>query len=191
MDQYSHYTYIYLQRSITSMETVQAKHSFECLAEDMEICIHHYHADNGWFADKGFVQDCHSQCQGLTYCGVNAHFQNGIAEKKICDLQEQIRTMMLHGLCKWSSMLSVHLWPYGLQMAYNICNSTPCKGSDISHIELFSGVTICPKLKHYHSFGCPTYMLDKSYRCRRPCQSGVVEPDLACTWAHHQTLHRA
>ena len=109
MDQYSCYTYIYLQQSITSAETAQAKHSLERFAEDMGIRIHHYHADNAQFTDKGFIQDCQSQCQGLTYCGVNAHFQNGIVEKKICDLQEETRTMMLHSLHKWSSMLSVHL----------------------------------------------------------------------------------
>ena len=69
--------------------------------------------------------------------------------------------MMLHSLCKRSLMLSIHLWPYGLHMANNICSSTPHKCSDISPIKLFSGVTVHPKLKHYHSFGCPTHMLDK------------------------------
>ena len=167
MDQHSRYTYVYLQRAITSAETVQAKHSFECLAEDMGIRVHHYHAENGWFTDTGFVEDCQKQCQGITYCGVNAHFQNGIAEKKIHDLQEQTRTMMLHALCKWSSMLSIHLWPYGLRMANDICNSTPHKGSDISPIELFSGVTMHQKLKHYHSFGCPTYILDKALQAQK------------------------
>ena len=101
VDQHSRYAYVYLQWAITSAKTVQAKHSFERL-EDMGIHVHHYHADNGWFADKGFVEDCQKQHQGLTYCGVNAHFQNGIAEKKIHDLQEQTRTMMLHALHKWS-----------------------------------------------------------------------------------------
>ena len=47
VDQYSQYAYVYLQRAITSAETVQAKHSFEHLAEDMGIHVHHYHADNG------------------------------------------------------------------------------------------------------------------------------------------------
>ena len=98
MDQHSQYTYIYLQQAITSAKTIQAKYSFECMAEDMGVCIHHYHADNGRFVDKGFVQDSQKQCQGLTYCRVNAHFQNGIAEKKNHNLQEQTRTMMLHAL---------------------------------------------------------------------------------------------
>ena len=61
VDQHSQYAYVYLQWTITSAETVQAKHSFEHMAEDMGIRIHHYHADNGRFADKGFVQDCQKQ----------------------------------------------------------------------------------------------------------------------------------
>ena len=117
--------------------------------------------------DKGFIQDCQKQRQGLTYCRVNAHFQNGIVEKKISDLQEQTWTMMLHNLCKWSLMLSIHLWPYGLHTANNTCNSTPCKDSDISPIELFSEVAVRPKLKHYHAFGCPTYILDKDLQAQK------------------------
>ena len=167
VDQHSRYTYVYLQQAIASAETVQAKHNFQHLAEDMGIRVHHYHADNGRFTDKGFVEDCQKQRQGLTYCGVNAHFINGIAEKKICGLQEQTRTMMLHTLHKWGSMLSIHLCPYGLRMANAICNSTPRKGSDISPIELFSGVAMRPKLKHYHSFGCPMYVHDKALQAQK------------------------
>ena len=136
-----------------------------------------------------FIQDCQSQHQGLTYCGVNAHFQNSSTEKKIHDLQEQTRTMMLHGLRKWSSMLSVHLWPYGLQMANDICNSTPCKRSDISPIELLSGVTICPKLKHYHSFGCPTYVLDKELQAQKSLPKWRSIARLGIHLGHHQTTH--
>ena len=37
----------------------------------------------------------------------------------------------------------------------------------ISTIELFSGVAMRPKLKHYHSFGCPTYVLDKALQAQK------------------------
>ena len=80
---------------------------------------------------------------------------------------EQTRMMMLHALHKWSSMLSIHLWPYGWHTANDICNSTPHKGSDISPIELFSGVDVRPKLKHYHTFGCPMYVLDKALQAQK------------------------
>ena len=64
-------------------------------------------------------------------------------------------------------MLSVHLWPYGLRTANDICNSTPHKGSNVSPIELFSGVAVRPKLKHYHAFGCPMYVLDKDLQVQK------------------------
>ena len=64
-------------------------------------------------------------------------------------------------------MLSIHLWPYVLCTANDICNATPYKGSDISPIELFSGVAMRPKLKHYHAFGCPTYVLDKDLQAQK------------------------
>ena len=165
--QHSRYAYIYLQWTITSAETIQAKHTFERIAEDMGVCIHHYHVNNGRFADKGFVQDCQKQHQGLSYCGVNPHFQNGITEKKIRNLQEQTRTMMLHALRKWSSMLSIHLWPYGLCTANDMCNFTLCKDSNISPIEESSGVAVQPKLKHYHTFGFPMYVLDKDLQAQK------------------------
>ena len=75
--------------------------------------------------------------------------------------------MMLCALCKWSSMLSIHLWPYRLRTANDICNSTLHKDSNISPIELFSGVAVHPKLKHYHAFGCPTYVLDKDLQAQK------------------------
>ena len=55
----------------------------------------------------------------------------------------------------------------GAQCSRSTCNSTPRKGSDISPIELFSGLTVHPKLKHYHSFGCPTYVLDKELQAQK------------------------
>ena len=79
--QYSGYTFIYLQRRLTSEETVKAKHAFERASEQRGVKILHYHADNGQFADNAFINDCKTQGQGLSYCRVNAHFQNGIAER--------------------------------------------------------------------------------------------------------------
>ena len=52
-------------------------------------------------------------------------------------------------------------------MANDICNSTPCNGSNISPIKFFSGAAMCPKLKHYHAFGCPTYILDKALQAQK------------------------
>ena len=88
VDQFSGYTFVYMQKRLTSEETVMAKHAFERSADQRGVKIIHYHADNGRFEDNAFIADCKAQRQGLTYCGVNAHFQNGIAERRIRDLQE-------------------------------------------------------------------------------------------------------
>ena len=88
VDQFSRYTFVYLQKCVTSVETIMAKQAFECSAEQCGVKITHYHADNGHFADNAFINDCQANRQSLSYCGMNAHFQNGIAQRCIRDLQE-------------------------------------------------------------------------------------------------------
>jgi hypothetical protein len=66
---------------------MEAKEAFEAFARNMGVRIQHYHDDNGRFADNGFVNAVNKQQQTISFCGVNAHFQNGIAEKRIRDLQ--------------------------------------------------------------------------------------------------------
>ena len=74
--------------SLTSEETVRAKQAFELWAADKGVTIKQYHCDNGRFADNAFIGHCEENRQHITYCGVNAHFQNGIAERVIRDIQE-------------------------------------------------------------------------------------------------------
>ena len=162
VDQFSGYTFVHLQRRITSEETMQAKHAFERAAEQRGVKILHYHADNGRFADNAFIADCNAQRQSLSYCGVNAHFQKGIAERRIRDLQEQTQTCMLYAMNKWKRMILICLWPYAMRHANDVANSTPRKGEDSSPIERFTGVPFRPKLRHYHAFSCPSYVLDNS-----------------------------
>ena len=160
VDQFSGYNFVYLQKRVTSQETVMAKHAFERSAEQRGIEIKHYHADNGCFVDNAFILDCQTNRQGLSYCGVNAHFQNGIAERCIRDLQERTRTSMLYAMSKWRKMVLINLWTYAMKHANDVANATPRKGQELSPLELFSVVQIAPKLRHYHAFGCPTYVLD-------------------------------
>ena len=52
------------------------------------VRILHYHADTGIFVSKAWKDNCDSQRQGMSYSGVNAHFQSGIAERRIRELQD-------------------------------------------------------------------------------------------------------
>ena len=92
------------------------------------------------------IKDCQDKGQCLTYFGINAHFQNGITEKKICDLQEAIRMAMLFMAHKWPKMIMMNLWPYAMCTANEIVISSPTILQDKTPLELFSGVNITPKL---------------------------------------------
>jgi hypothetical protein len=78
--------YIHLMTKLTSEETIEAKWAFKHFAMQHGVHILHYHFNNGWFADNAFKNSYSAKGQRLTFCGVNAHFQNGIVEKAIRDL---------------------------------------------------------------------------------------------------------
>ena len=158
-DHFSDLSYVHLQKTITSAETLEAKDAFEAYAKSVGVSIQHYHADNGRFADNLFLQSVKDKGQTISFCGVNAHFQNGIAEKRIRDLQEAARSQLLHAKHRWPSAVDTSLWPYAIRYANDVHNSTPRLGRSLTPIELFSSTTVRPKLKHFHSFACPVYVL--------------------------------
>ena len=159
VDHFSRFTFVYLQKTLTSDETVKAKKAFEAYSRTLNVRIYHYHADNGRFADNGFIKACQEEGQGISYCGVNAHWQNGICEKRIRDLPEAARTQIIHAQHRWPNAIDAHLWPYALRYATAIDNATPNRTTGESPIERFAQSSVKPKLRHYHPFGCPVYVL--------------------------------
>jgi hypothetical protein len=77
-------------------ETLEAKSAFECFAVEHGVEIPHYHCNNGKLADAACIQSCKESRQKLTFCGVNAHFQNGIAEQAIRDLSKSVQKQLFH-----------------------------------------------------------------------------------------------
>ncbi len=106
--------YIHLQKDSTSAETMKAKRAFELYGRDRGVIVKNYHTDNGRFVDNAWKEGLDQENQGITYCGVNAHWQNRIAERRIRDLKEQTRTMLLHAQHHWPEATSTSLWPYAL-----------------------------------------------------------------------------
>ena len=160
IDHATRFSYVYLQQSTNAEETVQAKRAFEQFARTNGINIQHYHADNGRFADNKFRKDIAACGQTLSFCGVNAHFQNGVAERKIRELQEHARTMLIHANKRWPSAITTNLWPYALRMANEILNATQNNVTGNIPINAFTGSNIAQNPKHWHTFGCPVYILD-------------------------------
>lgn len=160
VDHHSDYSYVFLQQSTTSKETVEAKHAFEQHAKTFGVDILHYHADNGRFADNLWRDDVAKQGQKLTFSGVGAHHQNGRAEKRIRDLQDLARTSLIQANRMWPDAINSNLWPYALRHSNDSINCTHFKGKDLTPIEIFSGSDVIPNVSQTHPFGCPAYALD-------------------------------
>jgi hypothetical protein len=91
---------------------------------------------------------------------VNEHFQNGIAERRIRDLQERARTMIIHAKNHWPEAIDTCLWPYAIRLTCEIDNNKRKAGMLKSRSETFSDTQIRFKICHYHTFGCPAYVLN-------------------------------
>jgi len=128
IDHFSSFTYLHLMTSLSSEQTMAAKATYEQIAQTYGISIHGYQADNGWFADKEWKQDCNEQHQDLTFCGFGAHHQNGITEKRICDLCKGTRTSLLHAIQCWIDVVSSNVWPFALKNEYEIANRVKQRG---------------------------------------------------------------
>jgi len=148
VDHYSGYSHVHFQQSTSALETLEAKRCFERFAKSYRTRIGHYHADNGIFAEKGFVDQVHDSSQTMSFCAVNAHHQNGVAKKKIRDLQEAARTMLVHAKQRWPTAITANLWPHAIRMANAVTNRAPkLKESTVSPID------VEPVVKHSHAVG--------------------------------------
>ena len=111
VDHYSACSYVYLQQDSSRREKLKRKIAFKHYATKQGVTVQSYHADNGQFADNDFLEDIKAQRQAITYCRVNAHHQHGKVEKRIRDLQEKTRVILLHAIHQWPNAITLHLWP--------------------------------------------------------------------------------
>jgi hypothetical protein len=161
VDHFSRLSFIHLQKTTSADETIEGKLKFEAYAASCGVKIKHYHADNGVFADNKFRKEIMDSRQTLSFCGVNAHFQNSVAERRIRQLQDLARTMLIHASRRWPTAIDSHLWPYALRYANDMFNNTPYKlNNNESPMGKFSGSKVEFNPKHAHTFGCPVYVLD-------------------------------
>ena len=159
VDHYSNMTFVHLQKSLNSEETIRSKQAFERWSASCGVTIKHYHADNGRFAETAFMADVAKCGQTISFCDVNAHFQNGRAERRIRALQDMARTQLLHAMVRWPTAITTNLWPYAITNVAMCMNDTAAKGQESTRIELFNGSHVKPSLKHHHHIGVPVYVL--------------------------------
>ena len=155
----SGYIHVEHQLGLSGVEALRAKQNFEHLALQQGVVVQEYHADNGVFQAKDYVNELQSKHQTINYCGVGAHHQNGIAERSILTVSNMARALLLHASMRWKDGIDSSLWPMAVDYAVYIYNRTP-KENGLARIDLFS-VKTPPrhKLKHLHVWGCPVYVL--------------------------------
>ena len=90
---------------------------------------------------------------------MNAHFQNGKAERQIRTLQDLARTMLIEAMSKWPQAVSPSLWPYAIRTAQHHMNNTPSMGLQDRKTP-YEAVAQTPGERHTADaapFGCPVY----------------------------------
>jgi hypothetical protein len=113
VDQFSRLSFVHFQKICTGEETLDAKMAFEDFACSLNVQTQHYHADNGQFCKNLWMNNIKKEGQTISFCGVNAHCQNGVAEQQI--RADGAQTSLLHAKERWSKAISVHLWSYAIR----------------------------------------------------------------------------
>jgi hypothetical protein len=172
INEFSGKDFVYCQTKMDTKQTLESKAHYEQQFWEHVVTIQHYHGDNGQFYDDEFCKSCLEAHQKLTFCGVNAHHQNGIAENHIRMLSHMSRSIILHAMLCWR-WISLHLWPFAMQHASYLNNHLPGKDG-LSKTEVFCKIQSPIEMKNLHIFGCPAYVLVK------PLQSSNSVPCFHC-----------
>ena len=151
-----------MMTNLSSNKTLKAKLAFEQFTTNNHIAIEHYHADNGRFTDNAFIAHCNQWQQQLTYCGVNAHFQNGITERAICNVMKAGRKQLLHVMARWPNAVNLALCSYVLCYVVNLYNAVLVLSNGTSRLEKFSGKSMGVRMRDHHTFACPMFTLQNA-----------------------------
>jgi hypothetical protein len=162
VDQATRLGYVHLQKGATAEETLEGKDAFKAYARSHGVTIKTYHADNGIFRAHKWVDCCRMAKQGLTFAGVNSHHENGIADRRIKELQDLARTMLIHANHWWKMSINAHLWPCAVRMASEQINNTPrMQGKERrSPMQEFAKMEVHTNIKHWHPFGSLVFVLE-------------------------------
>ena len=119
------------------------------------VLVKSYRADNGVFSSTDFEEEIKKGSQSITFSGVGAQHQNGVAECAICTVVERARMMLIHEAIQNPEFVEVSLWPFALSHLCHVWNLVP-KLQSFSPLELLSrSVTErnYGDLRHLHTWG--------------------------------------
>ena len=120
IDNVSDYVYVHLMRDLSLTKTLIAKSAMEKVITQAGQTVKHYHANNGRFADNGFIDAVNGKDQKITFCGIGMHHQNRIIENKNKKLTTGGHTLLLHGRRMWPVDQIVSAQPGLIPQMYGI-----------------------------------------------------------------------
>jgi hypothetical protein len=161
VDHYSQFVYITMHETKKAEELLRSKLEFEEFASKFGVNIKNIRADNGVYTAKVIQDSCAKKQQQLTFCAVGAHWQNGIADRFIGSIVQRARTLLLHAMAKWPSVVTEEMWPFALRHMVCFHNATVRRDKNESPYQLFTGQEAPWLLKDFRVFGCPVYVLHK------------------------------
>ena len=106
-------------------KTVESVQAFERIVKSHGVNIHYYHADKGLFDTFKFKAKVATSNHTMSFCGVNAHHQNGKAENRVKDVTIGTMTLLLHVSHRWPNAIHSSLWPAAMKNYINLQNSLP------------------------------------------------------------------
>lgn len=172
------------------MDTLAAKVAFEKYTNSHGVLILHYHSDKGRFSERLYLDYAAKKGQTVSFCGVNAHFQNGMAKKRVWDCQDRSQTTTVHANNIWPSAINSHLWSYVLRLINKVHKTAPCIKDGHSPLEIFFGVPVKPIIKDVQPFGCPYMCLTPTWQVERLGQNWVNKQGADLFWAKSQTRQK-
>lgn len=109
-DHASEYINLTLHESTGAQEALQGKARLERFSAEHGVKINHFRSDNGVCVTKAYKNAVQASNQTIDFCGVNAHHQNGIAERTIRTFHDQARTMLIHAMIHCPEEITEELW---------------------------------------------------------------------------------
>jgi hypothetical protein len=155
--------YPLFQESKTASEACQSKCDYKTFAKRYNVTIDSYHDDNGAFRYEAFQKSIDNNNQKLNFSGVNGQWQNGLVECSNGTLCAAARSMLNHAISRWDKTITAELWPFEIQHAATIYNTTRRRSRDydLSLWEKCTGKRSKLNQTDMHPLLCPVYVLDR------------------------------
>ena len=142
-------------------ETILAVNAFKKVLAQAQRFVKHYHANNGAFAHKAFLDEVNCKDQKITFCAVSAHHQNGIIKNKNKMLTLLAWTLLLHGIRMCPEMIDTMFWPFAFKAAAERHNCLLLNSDGLTTNAVLHGISLdVIPVKTYHMRFCPVYVLD-------------------------------